>query len=474
VKNNEYFELDYIDSLMIVDHTFKIVNTYRYNVRFNHLDMENAHSDYLGKSYYDAYPHMDERESTMYQCMKYNQIIYRKNQIFKDYKGRVFNTQNVTIPINRGGKTVGVLELSKDITSINDIHIAQKKRTNTPKYMTEIVAEQGITFDDILTSNAEMIENVRHAKIFIKSPNPTLIYGETGTGKEMFVQAMVNENRGQRKGFVAINCAAVPETLLESTLFGSVKGAYTGSVDKVGLFEQAHGGTLFLDELNSMPYDIQAKLLRVLQDNKIRPVGGNKEKIVDVKVVAAMNAEPIKAIQEKKLREDLFYRLSSSMIRLTPLRDRREDILLYTNYFIKQFNNQYGKEVEGLSKSMMDIFMQYHWKGNVRELKHIVENMVSISDEQILSVKSLPIYMKANIDHLHNRNSNKKRLESKAPIYVESLKDTLEAAERKSINMALEYTDGHITRAAELLEIPRQTLTYKMRRLKIVKGHFKR
>lgn len=473
MESSEQFYLDYIDALMIVDDRFKIINTYRYNVRFDQLNRENTHSDYLGRNYYEVYPHINQQDSTMYQCMKHNKIIYQKNQIFKDYKGRVFNTQNITIPINRGGKTVGVLELSKDLTSINDLQAIQEKASIEAKHQSSITHKHEITFDDILTANAEMIENIRRAKVFIGSPNPTLVYGETGTGKEMFVQAMVNNNRSKRKGFVAINCAAVPENLLESTLFGSVKGAYTGSMDKIGLFEQAHGGTLFLDELNSMPYDVQAKLLRVLQDSRIRPVGGYKEKKVDVKVVAAMNCDPIKAIRQKHLREDLFYRLSSNMIRLTPLRERKEDILLYANYFLKGFNNEYDKSVEGLSKSLMDIFMQYHWKGNVRELKHIIENMVSISEEKLLTVNSLPIYMKDSIELETREHKGKDKDKDKPFIQFQSLQNTIEDAERSAIVKALSYTDGHLTRAAELLAIPRQTLKYKMNRLDIKKGDFK-
>lgn len=473
MKNNEAFYLDYIDALMIVDHRFKIVNTYRYNERFDQLDRENAQSDYLGRNYYQVYPHINQQDSTMYQCLKHNKIIYQKNQIFTDYKGRVFNTQNITIPINRGGKTVGVLELSKDLTSINDLQVIEKRVLPTNHHQSSIIHKREITFEDILTANAEMIENIRRAKVFMGSPNPTLIYGETGTGKELFVQAMVNSKKNKRKGLVAINCAAVPENLIESTLFGSVKGAYTGSMDKIGLFEQAHGGTLFLDELNSMPYDVQAKLLRVLQDGRIRPVGGNKEKIVNVKVVAAMNCDPMQAIQQKDLREDLFYRLSSNMIRLTPLRERREDILLYANYFIKAFNHQYDKGVEGLSKTLMDIFMQYHWKGNVRELKHIVENMVGISEKKILTVNALPIYMKDSAQLDISKGSGKNKNIEKPVLQIKSLQETLEVTERNAITEVLSYTEGHLTKTAELLGIPRQTLKYKMNKLGIDKEVFK-
>ena len=245
-----------------------------------------------------------------------------------------------------------------------------------------------------------------------------------------------------------------------------MKGAFTGATDKVGLFELASGGVLFLDELNSMPYDVQAKLLRVLQNGKIRPVGSNKVKKVNVKVVAAMNNDPMIAIKNKNLREDLFYRLSSSMIRLTPLRDRKEDILLYSNYFIKIYNKQYNKDVEGLSKAMMDIFMNYKWNGNVRELKHIIENMVSISEEKILTIRNLPIYMKDNI-HLDEDNRTIKQEVVRAPISFKTLEETMTTVEKQEIIKALSYADGHITKTAEMLGIPRQTLKYKMNRLGI-------
>lgn len=473
MAENQFWKMDYIDALMIVDRNFKIVNTYRYNTRFDQLDMENAHSDYLGRSYFEVYPDIIRNESTIYECVKFNRIIYRKNQIFKDCNGRMFNTCNITIPINRGGRIVGAIELSKDITSINDLDAQYVNKKASLEQLSDIIHKDVITFDDILTLNVEMIDNIRRAKVFINSPNPTLIYGETGTGKELFVQAMVNSAKEKRKAFVALNCAAVPSNLIESTLFGSAKGAYTGATDNVGLFELANGGTLFLDELNSMPYDIQAKLLRVLQDNKIRAVGSNKEKKVKVKVIAAMNADPMLAIQEKHLREDLFYRLSSNMIRLIPLRDRKEDILLYANYFIKLNNAQYGKQVEGLSRTLMDIFMNYQWKGNVRELKHIIENMVSISEEKILTIKSLPIYMK-DIIEVDEKNKPVAKDRYSKPMTFTTLNETVSAAERQAIIKALSHTGGHITKAAELLDVPRQTLKYKMNKLGIESIHYKR
>jgi len=470
---DDFLNMGYIDALMIVDRNFKIVNTYRYNPRFNDLYVENAGSDYLGKNYFEVYPEISKSESTMYESMKYEKVVYKNNQIFKDYNGRIFSTCNVTIPIKRGGKVVGAIELSKDITSINDLKSKIFEKNKSMAELSDIVNNDFITFDDIITCNTEMIDNIRKAKIFIDLPNPTLIYGETGTGKELFVQAMVNSSNKYKREFVALNCAAVPENLIESTLFGAEKGAYTGATDKVGLFELANGGILFLDELNSMPYDIQAKLLRVLQDNKIRPIGSSKEKKVNVKIIAAMNMDPMKAIKEKRLREDLFYRLSSSVIQLVPLRERKEDIPLYANYFIKRFNGEYEKEVEGLSRTMTSIFMNYKWNGNVREIKHILENMVSISDENTLTVKNLPIYMKDILECRDSSEDNFQNTNDDSIMFM-SLKETLYNAERQGISKVLAYTRGHLKKSAEILGLPRQTLKYRMDRLGIKLSDYKK
>jgi len=306
-----------------------------------------------------------------------------------------------------------------------------------------------------------MKENIRRAKIFSQSSSASLIYGETGTGKELFVQAMANYSGLAREKFVVLNCAAVPENLMESIVFGSVKGAYTGADNRVGIFEQAENGILFLDEINSMPLMIQAKLLRVLQDGVVRKLGSNKEKKINVKVIGAMNVDPVEAIEKNHLREDLFYRLSSNLIELVPLRDRKEDISIYVDYFVDKLNRTYNRKVEGISSGMMDIFYNYDWKGNVRELKHILESMISITNEKILTSKHLPLYMKDRISK--EGTKGKKNLMKAVPMI--SLNEALEKTERELINRALLWTKGHQTKAAEILGIPRQTLKYKIKKL---------
>lgn len=468
----DMFDLDYIDSFMIVDKHFDVVFTRRYNPRYDGSKLVNDYSDYINKNFFEIYPNLDIKNSTMYECIKKGNVVQRNKQYFKDYNNQVFSTSNITIPINRKGEIIGAIELSKDLTSFNDLE-EKKVDIKVTNQESELLVVEEMTFDDILTSNIDMIDNIRKAKVFGNSPNPMLIYGETGTGKELFVQAMVNYSNRSREKFVVQNCAAVPNSLMESMLFGSVKGAYTGAENRIGLFEEADGGTLFLDELNSMPYEIQSKLLRVLQDNQIRPIGSNKVKKVDVKVIFAMNEDPMKAIEEKKLREDLFYRVSGNMIKLVPLRDRKEDILLYANYYIKIYNYQYSSNVEGISRDLMNIFKNYAWKGNVRELKHIIESMVSITEERLLTIKSLPIYMKDKIEFL----GKKKETLGESYILKEPiapLKETLIKAESEAISKALYHTNGHINKAAEMLGVPRQTLKYRMDKLNIDRQFFKK
>lgn len=460
------WNIDYIDSLAVVDKNFKIIHSSRYNPRFGEKLLENMYLDYIDQNFFEVYPELTQRESSMYRAIKDNKVVYNDNQIFTDYLGRVFNTRNLTIPIVREGKVIGAIELSKDITSIDDLdripHLI--KDVNKKKYY----EYEKTTFLDILTVNSNMLENIRRAKIFSASPSPLLIYGETGTGKELFVQAIFNYSGLPRNKFIVLNCAAVPESLMESILFGSVKGAYTGADNSTGLVEQADNGVLFLDELNSMPIHTQAKLLRVIQDGVIRKLGSDKEKKINVKIIGAMNVDPLKAIENGDLREDLFYRLSSNLMRLIPLRERTEDISLYIDYFIKELNEIYNKSIEGISRSMLDVFMDYSWKGNVRELRHILESMVSVASEDILTIKHLPLYMKDRISKKLNNSTESNSIQPPSLPLMDSLRKT----EHDLINRALIYTKGHITNAAEILGIPRQTLKYKMKKFGINKQDY--
>lgn len=233
---------------------------------------------------------------------------------------------------------------------------------------------------------------------------------------------------------------------MEGILFGTAKGGFTGAEDRQGLFELAHEGTLFLDEINSMPMELQPKLLRVLQDGNIRPVGGVKKINVNVRIITATNIPPEEAVKQNLLRKDLFYRLNVINFNIPPLRKRKDDIPILTDYFIKKINSKLNKSFTGVSKDVMDIFKNYPWEGNVRELENLIEGIMSIHDIETIEVKHLPSKLK-------NNKKSEKRI---------SLKDILEEMERQLILDALEEAEYNISYTAELLNIPRQTLQYKI------------
>jgi arginine utilization regulatory protein len=463
--------ISYVDSMMVVDKNLNVIHTNRFNPRYDREKMKNEYADYHDKKYYEVYPDLVPEESTMINCLKTGSIIYMDKQSFSDFKGGKYTTRNITYPIIRYGEIVGAIELSQDITALSD-YSDESSRTDpkTPRLskITQIQDKppSGFTFDNIITSNESMKESVRQAKIFAMNDKPVLIYGETGTGKEMFVEAMLNFNPAWKNKLIAQNCAAIPENLFESMLFGSSKGAFTGAEDKKGLFEMAHGGVLFLDELNSMPLHLQAKLLRVIQDGIIRPVGSAEVKQVNVKIIAAVNTNPSELMRSRLIREDLFYRLSNSLITLLPLRERKEDIRLYIDHFVNLFSREYKKTIQRLSPSLVEILHQYKWPGNVRELKHIIDSMINLTEEPVLTTRNLPVYFREILQAEEAATQEPKKYPAPL-IQLEPLNELLEKVERTHIEKTLKATKGNISRAAELLEIPRQTLRYRMKRLQI-------
>lgn len=456
------FLFNSLDYILIVDSKFNIIFNSRYDSRTN-LQSEYAAKDILNKSFFDVYPDVTPENSSIYRCMTTGEIVVQKNQRYHDYLGHEFISHNVTLPIRRRGKIVGVVELAKDTEPLENVD-SEESDVIFNEFLETLQRESGcITFSLILTRNPEMRKNIHMAETLAKLPNPTLIYGETGTGKELFAQAMITHSGVPRSKVVVLNCATVPENLMESILFGTKRGIYTGAENRRGLFEEADGGILFLDELNAIPYQVQAKLLRVLQDGTFRSLGDNRDKTVNVKIIAAMNVEPEEAMARNILRKDLFYRFSSSIIRIQPLRKRREDIELFIEYYIRHFQDLYGKHIRGITGDLREAFLSYRWEGNVRELKNAIELAVEFAGgDEILGPEHLPPY-------LHQRLFGpEERAESSGnepPEPIPPLPRALEDLERELIRRALLRAAGNKTRAAAYLDIPRQTLTYKIKQL---------
>ncbi len=323
--------------------------------------------------------------------------------------------------------------------------------------------EAKYTFSDIIGSSEEMQLAIEKAKLGAKTPATVLLRGESGTGKELFAHAIHNESNRKYNKFIRVNCAAISESLLESELFGYEEGAFSGARrgGKRGLFEEANNGSIFLDEIGELSPETQAKLLRVLQENEIVRVGGTKAIPINVRVIAATNINLEKAMAEGKFREDLYYRINKLPIHIPPLRDRKDDIPLLVRHLLQKINQDYGRNVEGLTDAALRYLQQYHWPGNVRELENILGRAVIYMhfNETMIDVHHIPT-LEAEI------NQKKK---DELPMFIDldggnkiKLADMIEQFEAKIIHAALKKNKGNKTETARQLGISLRNLYYKI------------
>ncbi|HEY3914102.1 MAG TPA: sigma-54 dependent transcriptional regulator [Verrucomicrobiae bacterium] len=339
---------------------------------------------------------------------------------------------------------------------------AQTHRLMQDNAALRATAAEPYQLDQIIGESGKMHE----LRQLIRSVAPTdatvLILGESGTGKELIAGALHSLSKRRQNNYIRINCAAIPENLLESELFGHEKGAFTGAVrQKLGRVEEAHGGTIFLDEIGDMSRPLQAKLLRFLEDGTFTRVGGNDELRVDVRLIAATNRDIVEAISQHTFREDLFHRLNVVQFRPSPLRERGNDILLLADSFVLHFNATMNKHIHGISASARQKLLSYHWPGNVRELRNAIERAVILETSAEIQPGSLPDFQ------LEGRL---RKSESVAVTGNESLDELMSAYERLVINTTLEQCRYNISKTAEQLKISRHALRYRMQRLNISLG----
>lgn len=442
--------------LKTIDEGIHVVNTEGKTIFYNEVAARHDGMDVKevqGKHLFDVFPSLSEESSTLLKVMKTAKPIYNQAQVYVNMHGARIDTINTTLPIFLDKEIIGAVEIAKDysrmkLLSERLLDLQKGMNKNSKK---NLVRNLKFTLNDLKTINPSFINMKNEARKLAKSDSPILVYGESGTGKELFVQGIHHESLRSEGPFIAQNCAAIPETLLESILFGTAKGSYTGAIERKGLFELADGGTLFLDELHMMPIELQAKLLRVLEDGMVRRVGGAENISVNVRVISAMNVHPSTAMQKHMLRSDLYYRLNVFTFSLLPLKERKEDILFLTTHFMNFFNKKLNKGIQGLEQKLENFFMNHQWPGNVRELKHTIEYMMNICEGDLLRTDDLPLMLKQQIPPAENSLS---------------LRKNLEQFEKNLIDHALELTKGNINQAAKLLEIPRQTLQYKMKKLR--------
>lgn len=437
---------NYFDGIMITDEkgVIKYYTNFRTDVYSLQLDQ------IVGKTVLEIHPELTEEQSTIMQVLKTGQPIYDRVEHLTTSHGDTVTNICSTLPIMQGDKIVGAIDFARSIDDGRNKDI-QRRYINIPKFQNN--KDKLYHLDDIVTSSTKINEIKKQIPMISNTDSAVMICGETGTGKEMIAQSIHTSGVRCGANFVSQNCAAIPENLLESILFGTERGGFTGAEDKAGLFEIANGGTLFLDEINSMELGMQAKILKAIEEKQIRRIGGNKSISFDVKVISAVNKNPIACIREGSLRQDLFYRLSTVFIEVPALRNRTADIPVMTNYFINEYNKKMNKNVTGVTAEVMELFCQYSWPGNVRELKNVIEGSFNVIRSREIGLESLPSYLTS---HFENEKFMVINYDDD-----QSLTEKVEEYEKRLITWALNSTKN-MSLAADKLKISKQALNYKL------------
>ncbi|MCI2062848.1 MAG: sigma 54-interacting transcriptional regulator [Eubacteriaceae bacterium] len=428
-------------------------------------------TDDIGKYVEDLYEPQNNGWLVIPKVLNGKHPILNLRQDFLTHLGKELQTVSDNYPVMNSGEILAAYSMMDDYTEMNSmqVHIIRLqhellKREDTPTKSRKSALTAHYIFDDIIYSGKKMKTAIERCRMIAVSDYPVMIYGETGTGKELFAQSIHNASSRSEGPFIAINCAAIPTTLLESILFGTEKGAYTGADKREGLFEQANGGTLLLDEINSMDIGLQSKLLRVIQEGTFYHVGGTKPIHVNVRIISNINMLPEQAIRDGLLRDDLYYRLGVIVIKIPPLRERKEDIYLLCKNFIKNTNEKLLKNADSVSQSVEMIFHEYDWPGNVRELQHAIEFALNIipNDESVITPKYLPDRI---LEAVHYSTDS---TDSTTPEVPEdqslTMDELLQETGQRYLRRALDENDGNISRTAKAMGITRQNLQHRMKK----------
>jgi len=428
----------------------------------------------IGKPFREVFSNIPEEESTLMRALTERKATKNQQQTYLNEYGKEINTVNSTVPIIVDGKVIAAMEVARDITDIknmsdtildlqSDLTARNTSKEEDKAERKEKDLPRGIRkyrFIDIVGENRKFEETIARARKAANNDTSVILYGETGVGKELFAQSIHYDGLRKNGPFLAQNCAAIPESLLEGMLFGTSKGGFTGAEDRAGLFEQANGGTLLLDEVSAMPIGLQGKLLRVLQEEYIRRVGGSKDIPIDVRVISTINEPAKDLIARGALRQDLYYRLGTLSITIPPLRERKDDIPLLVNSFLKKYNERFDKEIWMLSDGAEAKLAKHDYPGNVRELENIIMAAVSMADEgqHVLTDRDVEIggYSEADDSGSHAAEG-----------YVEtggSLAEYLSGIEETVIRQYLTANDNNVSKTAKDLGMLRQNLQHKIKK----------
>lgn len=459
------------DGIIIIDSNFTIEffnETCRDITGFNPKEA-------IGKNIMEVFPNISKDNSTFHKVFSTKKPIIEEVQNYINYVNKSVSIVTSTIPIVSKGKVQGAIEIFKDLTSIIELSrkiLTLQNALHSKESKANIFNQNGTFYSlpEIIGESEAIIKLKSKISKIANSNSPVFVFGETGTGKELVVQSIHNLSYRRNKPFIAQNCGALPESLLESILFGTIQGSFTGAKDKEGLFELADGGTLFLDELNSMDLRLQSKLLRVIEDGVIRRIGSTETKVVDVRIIAASNVEPLRLIEEKKLRDDLYYRLNVISLNLPTLNDRKEDIPILIKHFINICNKKMNKNVKDVDKKVLKFFLDREWKGNVRQLQNDIESAMNFVDSEYILLDDLQMFNIPYMDNINSSFSNENNIN-----IIDGdigLREAVEEYEKNIIINAISNANNNCAQAARNLRIPKQTLHSKINKYGIkVKKH---
>lgn len=414
--------------------------------------------DAVGRHILELYTDIREEDSTLLKALKGIPTLGRQT-MQTAYNGKTCIFYEYTTPLKVSGRIVGAVSLAKFMASFTkEVVVKPSMLAHTP----------GLSrLSDIIGTSQETIHIREHIKQVANTGSTVLITGETGTGKELVAQAIHTEGPRRNKTFVSQNCSAIPVTILEGLLFGTVKGSFTGAENRPGLFEVADGGTLFLDEINSMDINMQAKILKAIEEKRIRRLGAERDRPIDVRVISAMNEDPKVCIEQGRLRKDLFYRMAVVQIRLSPLRERREDIPAIAEHYIEYYNSEMGKNIMGMTPEAESALYEYDWPGNIRELKNVIEGIFNFRYSGYIEAGDLneEITMSRQPDMAFSEGDGKQQ-EVQSGMEDINLIEAVEAYEKKLISKAASSASS-LHELAQALGISRQTLSYKLKKYEI-------
>lgn len=441
------------DSILISDINGKVLYYEDFNDQINMMRYENA----IGRSIFELYPFFKREDLTLFRAIDTKSVIINELQEF-EVNGVPKKALNSAYPLINETGVIGCMVMSIELGNKSG---RKKKISVSAKY----------NFEDIITRNQTFKNSFDKLRMLARGNANILIYGETGTGKELIAHTIHANSPRKNRPFIIQNCAAIPSNLIESILFGSSKGSFTGAIDKPGLFEVAEGGTLFLDEVNSLSLDLQGKLLRAIENNAIRRVGESFEREVDVRILTSTNEMLDHMVIQGEFRKDLFFRLNVASFFIPPLRQRKDDIPLLCEHYISHYNAMLNHQITGIDPAVMKFFDAYAWEGNVRELKNVIEYACTIKGKGLITLRDIPEYMLYPKEHTVSISANNAENNAPVPVYITphaSLSSQMEALEKDILKGAIERNRYSITRTANELKISRQSLYNKLNKYNLL------